>query len=601
MPRYAADARDQVRDAVDMIDLVSARSELRRAGANSYVGLCPFHDERTPSFSVDPVKKVYHCFGCDAGGDVFTFVQEAEALDFVGALEFLADRYGVTLAREEEDPGAAERRKRRERLGELLERATRFYERYLWESDEAAEAREYLAGRGLAEATLREFRVGYAPSAWNRMLEAARRAGFGAREAFDAGLAQRSRGEGRVYDRFRSRIMFPLTDHRGRVLGFGARAMTAERGPKYLNTPEGELYHKGRQLFGLALARPEAARRGEVVVVEGYTDVLALHQAGLRHAVGLMGTALTEEQVGELARLVGGSERARVTLALDADASGQEAMVRAAALAARRSLELRVVALPEGRDPADLVGAEGADAVRERMERSVPFAEFRVEHVLAGAELSSSAGRDRALHQLGAVLATVPGGVQRDELVRRVASALGLSERLVASLGVSDRGRVPAGRASAAAGAPAPRAALDRREQTERAFLALCIALPEPGREALRRVDLERHFTGALTRRAAAHLREHLAEPAEGIDPEDAELRGLVAELAVRAATEPADPATLEVESVQLEMGRLEREIAAAQAAGRADVATLAAERVEVRRRLESAMDRASGERAPGR
>jgi DNA primase len=168
------------------------------------------------------------------------------------------------------------------------------------------------------------------------MLGAARRAEFSNREAYEAGLAQRSKGEGRLYDRFRSRIMFPLTDHRGRVLGYGARSMGDARGPKYLNTPEGELYHKRRQLFGLALARPEAARAGEIVVVEGYTDVLAMHQAGMRNAVGLMGTALTEDHVGELARLVGGSDRGRVTLALDADASGQEAMVRAAALAAGR-------------------------------------------------------------------------------------------------------------------------------------------------------------------------------------------------------------------------------------------------------------------------
>src|SRR6266550_1339284 len=192
--RYSADAKEQVRDAVDMVDLVSSRTELRRAGANRFEGLCPFHEERTPSFGVDPVKKVYHCFGCGAGGDVFTFVQEIEGLDFVGALEYLADRYGIELQREEEDPRAAERRQRRERLYELLERATGFYERYFWESDEAADARVYLAGRGLEEATLREFRVGYSPSAYDRMLRSARQAGFGNREAYEAGLAQRSKG-----------------------------------------------------------------------------------------------------------------------------------------------------------------------------------------------------------------------------------------------------------------------------------------------------------------------------------------------------------------------------------------------------------------------
>src|SRR3979490_2019094 len=186
MARYGAAAKEQVRDAVDMVDLVSSRTELRRAGANRFEGLCPFHEERTPSFGVDPVKKVYHCFGCGAGGDVFTFVQEIEGLDFVGSLEYLADRYGLELQREAEDPRDAERGQKRERLYELLERATSFYERYLWESDEAAGAREYLAGRRLEEDALREFRVGYAPSAYDRMLGAARAAGVTNRGAHEA-------------------------------------------------------------------------------------------------------------------------------------------------------------------------------------------------------------------------------------------------------------------------------------------------------------------------------------------------------------------------------------------------------------------------------
>jgi DNA primase len=596
MARYSPDAKEQVRDAVDMVDLVSSRTELRRAGANRFEGLCPFHEERTPSFGVDPVKKVYHCFGCGAGGDVFTFVQEIEGLDFVGALEYLADRYGIELEREEEDPRAAERRHKRERLYELLERATSFYERYLWESDEAAGAREYLAGRGLEEDTLREFRVGYAPSAYDRMLGAARQAGFTNRESFESGLAQRAKGEGRLYDRFRRRITFPLTDHRGRVLGFGARQMgEADRGPKYLNTPEGELYHKGRQLFGLALARPEAARIGEVVLVEGYTDVLALHQAGLSNTVGLMGTALTEEQVGELARLVGGSDAARVTLALDADASGQQAMIRAAAVAAGRKLDLRVAPLPEGRDPADLVTDEGADAVRARIAASVPFEEFSFERVLAGADLGSASGRDRALADLGRVLAAVAPGVQHDELVRRAADRLGLSERLVAQLAAAG----PEGNGNGSArSASAPGTALDKREQTERTFLSLCIALPDVGAKALDGIDLDRHLTGALTRRAAAHLREHLEAPTDGIASDDGELLSLMAELSLRAAREPAGPATLEVEALQLEKDRLEREIAAGRSARSLDVADLAMQRADVVTRLEDALERASMERA---
>jgi len=360
---YTNESRDRVRDAVDFVELVSARTELRRAGPARYEGLCPFHEERTPSFGIDPGQKVYHCFGCQASGDVFTFVQETEGVDFKQALELLAERYGVELEREREDPREAERRRRRERLLALLARASAYYERYLWESGEAAKAREYLRARGLGEEILREFGVGYAPSAWDRALMASRRGGFANRELYDVGLVQRSRGNGMLYDRFRSRIMFPLTDARGHVLGFGARAMGEQQRPKYLNTSDNELYHKGRHLYGAHLARVHAARAGTVLLCEGYTDTIALHQAGMRNAVGLMGTALTDDQVGELARMA-----QTVLLALDADSAGQDAMLRASTLAAKRKLELRVVAMPAGSDPAEIVHNEGAEAMAALVE-----------------------------------------------------------------------------------------------------------------------------------------------------------------------------------------------------------------------------------------
>src|SRR5436309_5688535 len=272
-----------------MVALVSAKTELRRAGANSYFGLCPFHDERTASFHVSPDDRLYHCFGCQASGDAFNFVMETEGLDFTGAHEALADRFGVQLEAEAEDPAAASRRQRRERLYTLLSRAAAYYARYLWESAEAASAREYLLGRGLEEQTLQEFRVGYAPSAWDRMLLASRRAGFTDDELLTAGLAQRSHTHpGRIFDRFRERIMFPAADARGRVLGFGARAMRANQPPKYLNTADGELYHKRRVLFGIDRARASGAKLARMVLVEGYTDVLALHQAELTNSVGIM-------------------------------------------------------------------------------------------------------------------------------------------------------------------------------------------------------------------------------------------------------------------------------------------------------------------------
>jgi DNA primase catalytic core len=301
--RYTEDSRERVRAAVDMVDLVGTRVELRRAGATRYEGLCPLCDERTPSFDINPAGKLFHCFACGEGGDAFRFVQLTEGLDFKGALELVADRYGVQLEVVEEDPAAAERRRARDRLLELLERTAAWYVRVLWGAEEAEPARAFLASRGLEEGLLREFRVGYAPSAWDRLLLASRRAGFCDRELVAAGLASRARGEGRTYDRFRRRIMFPLCDARGRVLGFGARAVGEGQQPRYLNSSDNAIYHSGRQLFGADIARAHAARAGSVIVAERYTDVIAMHQAGLRNTVGLTGTALTEEQVGELARL----------------------------------------------------------------------------------------------------------------------------------------------------------------------------------------------------------------------------------------------------------------------------------------------------------
>jgi DNA primase len=607
--RYTDDSRERVRDAVDMVDLVGTRTELRRAGANRYEGLCPFHDERTPSFGVEPTKKLFHCFGCGQGGDAFAFVQLTEGLDFKGALEHLADRYGVRLEVIEEDPAAAERRRARARLHELLERTVAFYVRYLWDSREAAPARDHLTARGLEEGILREFRVGYAPSAYDTLLRAVRQAGFSSREVFDAGLAVRSKGHGMLYDRFRRRIMFPLCDLRGRVLGFGARALGAGQKPKYLNSADNAVYHKGRHLFGADIARAHASRAGSVIVAEGYTDVIAMHQAGLRNTVGLMGTALTDEQLGELARLA-----PRVALALDADGAGQQAMLRAARVAAGRRIELRVVPLPPGSDPADLVQAEGATAMQRLVEASVPFARFRVQRALDTGDLASGEGKDRVLEALRPVFAQVPPSALREELLALVADRTDLAPALVASW-LAEPAAARAGRggqrdprpAGAAAGtsdptggdrsaAPASIVALDPVARAERDFLAQCIALPAAGAEALGALDPDEAFTSELTRRAARHLRAHLDDPTAALDPEDTALAALIAELSVRAAQGGASSAALEGESLKLELLRLERAIASARSSGGGDVAPLVARREELHHLLDRAIERAMAE-----
>src|SRR3712207_3035186 len=416
MARFTDDSRERVRDAVDFIELVGARTELRRAGVRRYTGLCPFHEERSPSFGIDPVEKLYHCFGCGAGGDVFKFVMETESVGFGEALELLADRYNVTLERTEEDPQAAQRRARRDRLLALLERTAAYYVRLLWEGDEAAPAREYLASRGLDEATLREFRVGFSPSARGAVVAGSRKSGFTDAELLAAGLAQS--GPGGLVDRFFGRLMFPLADSRGRVVGFGARALREGQQPKYLNSSEGEVFSKGRMVFGTHLARVDAAKAGSVVLVEGYTDVVALHQAGIRNVVASMGTALTEQQAGELAKLAG-----KLLLCLDADAAGQNAMLKAAEAvrAGARSLELRVAPPPPGSDPAEIAQRDGAEAVSDLLDRAVPFVRWQVERALAQGDVSSAEGRDSVLAHVRAVIGPLPPSVLREELVQLVA------------------------------------------------------------------------------------------------------------------------------------------------------------------------------------
>ena len=576
MSRYTSDSRDRVLAAVDMLALAGTRTELRRAGVNSYFGLCPFHDERSGSFHVRPDEKHYHCFGCQMSGDPFDFVMETEGLDFKAAMETLADRFGVKLETEDEDPAAASRRERRERLHKLLDRAATFYSRYLWEAGEAQAAREYLLSRGLEENTLREFRVGYAPSAWDRMLRASRTAGFSEEELLATGLAQRSKTRpGSIYDRFRERVMFPAVDARGRVHGFGARAMRDNQRPKYLNTSDGELYHKREVLFGIDLARSSAARAGRMILVEGYTDVLALHQAGLANAVGIMGTSLTEEQVTELERTVRVLE-----LCLDADRAGQDAMLRAARLARARKLELRVVGLPDGTDPAELVEREGSEAMRKLVQESEPFVVFQVQRILERADTGSAEGRDGALDELRPVLRDVPPSIVRDELMRRVAGRLALTDSRLATLlaaGGSAGGtttplasQVPAGPGGAPAvnghgpdpDAPAaPRR--DRGPRTERWFLALCIALPELGAQTLARLDHDAMLTSSQLRRAARHLAEgHTSAPLAELPPGDEEFARLMAELDQLASRVPTpSPDRLEHARLMLDNDRIDRAI----------------------------------------
>ncbi len=523
--------------AVDMVDLVGGRTPLRRSGAR-YVGRCPFHDERTPSFSVDPVKKVYYCFGCQRGGDHIKFVRETENLDFAAAVETLADRYGVRLEYEQSSPADERRRAERGRLFRLLDDAAGFYERYLWESEEAEPARAYLAERGIADGTARDFRLGFAPSAWDRVCAAALGKGFTTAELGQAGLSGRGR-RGPV-DRFRGRLMFPLADVRGRVRGFGARQMPGGEPPKYLNSPEGSLFHKTDILYGLDRARGAIASEGRAIVVEGYTDVLALHQAGIANTVASMGTALTDAQVAELGRVC-----SRVSLAFDADAAGEAASLRGMALAREKGLAVRVVALPPGRDPADVVLAD-RDAFVRSLESAAGVLTFRIGRALAG-----GGTRDEIYARTAAILGAAPPSVERDEQVRAVADRLRLTDDLAARL---TAGR-PAERASSE---PPTRLRRSPRERDERLFLGMALAIPERGRELLSELDVA-YFSDEPLREAAGHMRRLLAGEGE---TEDAERWApLMAELNAVAAREAPSESALEELYWKLHLYRTEDEL----------------------------------------
>src|SRR5215204_5893576 len=443
MARIKESSVREVVAAADMVEVVSGRTSLRKAGAR-YSGRCPFHEERTPSFSVNPADKLYHCFGCGKGGDVITFVRETENLDFAGAVEWLADRFRVTLEYEETSPEQEQFRKRRDRLHAVLDQAASFYERYLWEAAAGVPVREYLASRGLGEAVCREFQLGLSPG--TGLAQKAEQKGFTREELRAAGLTN-ARGN----DYFPQRLMFPLTDARGRIVGFQARKLHEDdplRG-KYVNSPEGELFHKSAILYGLHLARHAIAKQERAIIVEGNTDAIALRQAGLEPVVASMGTALTEPQLKELSRLTH-----RLFLCFDADAAGEAATLRGMELAHQRTLDVRVVPLPPNRDPAD-----SPDDFEDRLGGSVSYPLYRV-------RLMAKTLERQALHdQATSFLDGLPQSPERDEAVRFLSDKLDWTVQLQSRVSTT---RPP----------EMSRRVLEAGDRLERDVLAACIAFP---------------------------------------------------------------------------------------------------------------------------
>jgi len=509
---------EAVKAAANIVDLVEARTRLRKVGAR-YTGLCPFHQEKTPSFSVSPDRGTYHCFGCGVGGDSITFVRETEGLDYVGALEWLADRFHVTLEYEESSPEADAQRRRRERLYALLDQAASFYERVLW-TDSGRAVQGYLASRGLSEEACREFRLGLSPLG-GTLANKAREKGFSNEELAAAGLVTR-----RGSDYFQRRLMFPLTDARGRVIAFQARKLHEDdplRG-KYVNSPESELFHKSNVLYGLHLARSAITKEDRAIVVEGNTDVIALRQAGLQPVVASMGTALTERQLKELARLT-----RRVFLCFDADAAGEEATLRGMELAIREGFDVRIVALPKGKDPAD-----DPAGFEERLGRAESYAVHRVR-----LELDRARDKQHAYLQVQDILNGIPESPERHDAWRLANDRLGLTVQLRAA-------------GSAATGAASSPRLIDAGERLERDALAGCVAYPRLVRFLAEMTP--DHFDSELNRRVRAQLVEEGGE-------EDTELVARLAELDARAAADAIDEQTGKELLLRLRERKLRREL----------------------------------------
>jgi DNA primase len=482
-----------VLSSADIIDVVSGYTSLRKRGA-TYLGLCPFHQEKTPSFTVSADKGLYYCFGCGEGGDVVRFVQRVENLSFAEAVEQLGERFGVPVEFEEGagvDPG---RKDKEARLLLVLEKAAAFYERFLWETESGRIAREYLEARGLREEVCKAFRVGYSPDEWRGIHRRAGKEGFTDREMEEAGLLIRQ--PGKVYDRFRGRLMFPLIDHRGRVLGFGGRTLKDET-PKYLNSPEGPLYQKGRLLYGLYQARRAIADRDEVVVVEGYTDVLGMVQAGVSNVVASMGTALTDAQIGLMVRFT-----TNITFMFDADRAGTEAMLRSGELARKRGLRPMMAVLPGESDPADVAVKGGTAAVDKVMAGKTSLLGFELRQTLARSDTASSDGRVRAFDEVREIMSRASSVKEREEEIAVVADRLRLSPDSVALLLSEAPAPRSGGRGAKDAGtAPAVDTRplivgrlLDSEAAMEQDFLVAAVCNPDRAVKVLEALTPE-HFT----------------------------------------------------------------------------------------------------------
>ncbi|EST36321.1 DNA primase [Streptomycetaceae bacterium MP113-05] len=414
-----------VRNAVPIDAVVSEYLQLRNAGGGQLKGLCPFHDEKSPSFHISPSKGFYHCFGCQEGGDTLDFVMKVDHLSFSEAVERLAAQAGITLRYEEGGYGRGSQAGERTRLVEAHRAAAVYYREQL-NGPEAEIGRRFLDERGFDQDAAGRFGVGYAPAGWDHLVRHLRGKGFSDREMTLAGLAQDSRS-GRPIDRFRGRLLWPICDITGEVVGFGARKLREDdNGPKYLNTPETPLYHKSQVLYGIDLAKREIGKAGRAVVVEGYTDVMACHLAGVTNAIATCGTAFGGDHVKILRRVLMDNSRSEVVFTFDGDAAGQKAALRAFEDDQKFAARTSIAITPGGMDPCDLRLAEGDDAVQALVEGRTPLFEFAIRSAVQQHNLDTAEGRSAALEEAAPIVARIKDSAIQHEYAVRLAGLLGI-------------------------------------------------------------------------------------------------------------------------------------------------------------------------------
>ncbi len=585
MVRLTPELREEIRRRSDIAEIIGQYVHLKRVG-RGLIGRCPFHEDRTPSFSVSPERQVFYCFGCQAAGDVFTFVMKKEGLDFPEAVAFLARRAGVRLPEGRED---ARRRSEREELLRALAAAADWFGRSL-EGAVGEAARRYLEERGVSEEARRRFGLGFAPADGDALVRALGAAGFSVEVLVRAGLAAVG-GDGRPHDRFRGRVMFPIRDELGRVIAFGGRALGDEQ-PKYLNSPETPVFVKRQVWYGLDLARTAIRDSGQALVMEGYMDVVTAHQHGFTNAVASLGTSLSQEQAWSLAR-----HAREVVLAYDADAAGGVAALRGVECFRKAGCQVRVARVPEGKDPDGFLRARGAEAFRRVLEEALPLLDYVFEEAASRHDRDSVAGKVAIVNALLPHLAAEESAVARDAYLARLATRLGLGEealRQELKKYVKSTRAVVAGAATEYNRQNARQAisgfsslqweGVQRGRSVERHVLRLLLRHPElraRAREAISPQDFEDETYRRLAARILA-ADQWVAQEAdagaalEAFGGEEPELRELVAALLMegqegtQAERELADClARLERRRLERRIARLTSEIQALAAAGR--------------------------------